>query len=294
MLSICILTLNARDYLRECLLSIAAHTRAPHEIIVADNGSTDGVGEMLAREFPHAQFIPGTHNEGFARPVNRAMRRARGAYLALLNPDTLVQESAFDTLIAYLEAHPRAGIVGPKVLNPDGTLQGPCKRGEPRPWAVISYFSGLSRRFPDKPLFNGYLLSHLPEDEPARVDGVSGSCMLIRRQVIDDIGYLDERFFAYQEDADYCARARAAGWEVHYVPAARVIHYGGQGGSGAQPYRSLLAWHHSYYLYYRKHLAQDYFFLFNWFYYGLMSLKFLSALGLNLLRKRPRFFSPRH
>ncbi len=293
MLSICILTLNAREYLRQCLLSIEAHTAVEHEIIVADNGSTDGVGAMLAQEFPQVQFIPGTHNEGFSRPMNRALRRARGEYLALLNPDTVVLDAAFDRLVEFMETHPQAGIVGPKVLNPDGTLQGPCKRGEPRPWAVISYFLRLHRLFPHSPRFGGYLLNHLPEDEPARVDGVSGSCMLLRREVVEQIGYLDETFFAYQEDADYCARARAAGWTVYYFPAARIVHYGGQGGSRVHPYRSIVAWHYSYFLYYRKHLARDYFILFNWFYYGLMALKLLSALAFNLFRSRPRFFSPR-
>lgn len=294
MLSICILTLNARDYLRACLHSIEARTHLPYEIIVVDNGSTDGVGEMLAAEFPQVQFIPGTHNEGFTRPMNRAMRRAQGDYVVLLNPDTLVHEAAFDVLVSFMQQHPKVGICGPKVLNPDGTLQGPCRRGESRPWAVLSYFLRLYRLFPHSPFFGGYLLNHLPEDEIARVDGVSGSCMLIRRPVIEQIGYLDEDFFAYQEDADYCFRARQAGWEVYYVPTARVTHYGGQGGSSAQPRTALIAWHRSYYLYYRKHLAQDYFFLLNWLYYSLMALKFASALAFNFFRTRPRFFSPRH
>jgi len=291
-LSICILTLNAREYLRACLRSIAGQTAVEHEIIVADNGSTDGTDRMLAQEFPAVRYLPGTHNEGFTRPMNRAMRAARGAYVALLNPDTVVLDGAFDRLLAFMEAHPQAGICGPKVLNPDGTLQGPCRRGESRPWAVISYFLRLHRIFPHSPFFGGYLLNYLPEDQVARVDGVSGSCMLIRREVIEQIGYLDETFFAYQEDADYCFRARAVGWQVYYVPQARIIHYGGQGGSAVQPWRTLVAWHRSYYLYYRKHLAQDYFFLFNWLYYGLMALKFLSALALGLFRTGPRFFSP--
>jgi GT2 family glycosyltransferase len=109
--------------------------------------------------------------------------------------------------------------------------------------------------------------------------------MLIRRQVVEQIGYLDERFFAYQEDADYCRRARQAGWLVYYVPESRIIHYGGMGGSRVQPYRSIIAWHKSYFLYYRKHLAKNYFFLFNWLYYALMVLKLLFSLSLNFLRK---------
>ncbi len=109
--------------------------------------------------------------------------------------------------------------------------------------------------------------------------------MLIRREVVEKIGYMDERFFAYQEDADYCFQAQRAGWQIYYHPAAQIIHFGGQGGSRFQPYRSIFAWHRSYYLYYRKNLAKDYFFLFNWIYYVLMALKLGLSLLRNLLRK---------
>lgn len=108
--------------------------------------------------------------------------------------------------------------------------------------------------------------------------------MLIRRQVVDQIGYLDERFFAYQEDADYCFQARRAGWQVYYLPTAQVTHFGGEGGSRVQPYRSIYAWHRSYWLYYRKNLASDYFFLFNWAFYLAMLVKLLLALLANLFR----------
>jgi GT2 family glycosyltransferase len=109
--------------------------------------------------------------------------------------------------------------------------------------------------------------------------------MLIRRTMLDQIGLLDERFFAYQEDADLCFRAHAAGWQVYYYPGAQIVHYGGQGGSRAEPYRSIVEWHKSYYLHYRKNLAQRYFFLFNWLYYGIMLVKLGSALLVNLFRR---------
>jgi GT2 family glycosyltransferase len=128
-------------------------------------------------------------------------------------------------------------------------------------------------------------MNYMDEDETHAVDGVSGSCMLIRRAVIDQIGYLDERFFAYQEDADLCFRARSAGWKIYYVPSAQIIHYGGQGGSRVQPFRSIFQWNRSYFLHYRKNLARDYFFLFNWLYYLAMGLKLSVDLLANLLRK---------
>lgn len=288
-LSICIVNYQAADYLRNCLYSILANPpQGNYEIIVVDNGSTDESCEMLKSEFPGVILIRNPSNLGFTAPTNQALRCAGGQFLLLLNPDTLVHPQAFDILIAFMLEHPQVGICGPKVLNTDGSLQAPCRRGESRPWAVISYFLRLNRLFPHSKLFGGYLMNYMGEDATHAVAGVAGSCMLIRRQVIDQIGYLDERFFAYQEDADYCFQARRAGWQVYYVPAARVTHFGGEGGSRVQPYRSIFAWHKSYWLYYRKNLASDYFFLFNWAFYLLMLVKLLVALLVNLLRPAKR------
>jgi GT2 family glycosyltransferase len=311
-LSICIVTLNASNYLQNCLRSIfedsshrekpSAAQADPHpavglpilniEVIVVDNGSTDGTIAMLQSEFPTARLIRNDTNLGFARPINQALHASTGRYLLLLNPDTIVLPGAINELVAYLESNPGVGICGPKVLNRDGTLQKACRRGVSRPWAAFSYFSGLSSLFPHSKFFGGYLLNYLDEDDIHEVDGVSGSCMLIRRQVTEQIGYLDERFFAYQEDADYCFQAKKSGWKVVYLPTAQIIHFGGQGGSRVQPYRSIFEWHRSYYLYYRKNLAMDYFILFNWFYYFLMGLKLALALTANAFRTN-KFAGPR-
>lgn len=285
-LSVCIVTFQAEAYLRGCLQSIQANPPPEsYEIIVVDNHSTDNTLSMLASEFPQVQVICNSTNRGYTAPMNQALRAARGQYLMQLNPDTIVHPGAFAALIEFMQSNPRAGIVGPKVLNTDGTLQKPCRRGESRPWAVFTYFLGLSSLFPKSRLFGGYLLNYLDEDQVNEVDGVSGSCMLIRRQVIEQIGYLDERFFAYQEDADFCFRARKTGWAIYYVPTARITHYGGMGGSRVQPYRSIYQWHRSYWLHYRKNMASDYLFLFNWFYYLAMVVKLGLSLLANSLRK---------
>jgi GT2 family glycosyltransferase len=285
-ITICIVTLQACDYLRDCLNSLNSDcSQYTREFIVADNHSEDGTVDMLRRDFPSVLVIENDENAGFAKPMNQAMRSSQGRFLLLLNPDTLIPPQAVDTLVKFLEEHPEAGICGPKVLNEDGTLQKPCKRGEPTPLAVISYFTRLDRLFPHQKLFGGYLLGYLDEDEINQVEGVSGSCMLIRREVIDKIGYLDERFFAYQEDADFCRRACQAGWKVYYVPTAKITHFGGRGGSRVQPVRAILAWHFSYLAYYRKHLASHYFFIFNWLYYGLIFMKLAFSLIINVLRK---------
>lgn len=284
--SICIVTLNARDYLRDCLLSLGKDcNQYTREVIVVDNHSDDGTLAMLSQDFPSVRVIENEDNQGFVRPMNQAMRAARGRFILLLNPDTLAPAGAVDGLVKFMEDHPEAGVCGPKVLNEDGTFQKPCRRGDPTPLAVISYFTRLDRLFPRQKLFGGYLLGYLDENQTYPVGGVSGSCMLIRREVVDRIGYLDERFFAYQEDADYCYRARMAGWKVFYVSTVQIVHYGGRGGSRVQPMRSIVAWHRSYLEYYRKNLASRYFILFNGFYYGLIYLKLGLSLAVNALRK---------
>ena len=292
-LSICIVTQQARDYLHGCLQSIAENPpSAAYEIIVVDNASSDGTREMLQADFPAVQVITNDHNTGYTAPMNQALRQGSGRYLLQLNPDTLVPPGALQTLLEFMDSHPQVGICGPKVQNADGSLQKSCRRGDSRPWAVFTYFSGLSRLFPRSKFFGGYHLNHLPEDAINPVDGVAGSCMLIRREVVNQIGYLDERYFAYQEDADYCFQARQAGWQVFYVPTARITHFGGRGGTRVEPYRSIYAWHRSYWLYYHKNFAKDYFFLFNWMYDGLIGLKFLLAVVVNTLRKE-KYAGPR-
>lgn len=291
-LSVCIVTLNTRSFLQDCLRSLYQNThRVTLEIVVVDNGSTDGLAEFLAQEYPQVHLIQNPGNSGYTAPMNQALRRGSGRYLAQLNPDTLVGEAAFDGLVAFMDAHPQVGICGPRVENPDGTLQRSCRRGESRPLAVIGYLTGLGRLFPANRALNQYHLNYLDENETHEVAGVAGSCMMIRRAVVEQIGYLDEVYFAYQEDADFCFRARQAGWLVMYMPKARITHFGGQGGSRVQPWRSIYEWHRSYWIYYRKNLAKDYPAIFNFFYYSLIAGKLALSLFMNLVRKE-RFAGP--
>ena len=212
------------------------------------------------------------------------LRQAKGNFLLLLNPDTLLTEDCFNPQLDFLKANPDVGISIPKVLNADGSFQKQSRRGEATPIEVIGYFFKLGKLFPKNKPLNGYLVSWLPENEVAEVKAVSGSCMFIRRETWEQVGDFDERFFAYQEDSDYCRRARQKGWKIMYVPISHIIHYGGEGGSKAQPIKSIYQWHRSYFLYYRKHFAKGHFFLFNWFYYLLMAAKLALALLINLFR----------
>lgn len=286
-LSLLIPTLNSCAYLKACLESIAQFPpKMPFEIIIVDNASTDGTLEMLAESYPELLVIKNEYNTGFTRPANQLLRAAQGQFLVLLNPDVLLTEDVFTPQIAWLEAHPEVGIAIPKVLNGDGSFQAQCKRGDALPAAVFGYFFKLGKLFPKNRSFNSYLMSWLDEDEIAEVDAVSGSCMIIRRKCWEDVGDFDETFFAYQEDSDYCYRARQAGWKVMYLPISSIIHFGGQGGSKARPFKSIWEWHRSYYLLYKKHFARKHFFLFNWLYYGVMGAKLALTLFVNLFRKR--------
>jgi GT2 family glycosyltransferase len=292
-ISVCIVTYQARDYLKDCLKSLEENTHDhKYEMIVVDNGSHDGTRELIRSSFPEARLIENSVNAGFTQPMNQALKLSNGRYVLQLNPDTVILPGALDKLVAFMSSQSEVGICGPKVLNRDGSLQKSCRRGESRPLAVLSYFLGLSNIFPDKKVFGEYQMSYMDENDTHPVAGVAGSCMMIRREVIDRIGFLDERFYAYQEDADYCFRARQAGWKVYYYPEAQIIHYGGKGGSRVHPYRSIIEWHRSYWLYYKKNLSQDYFVLFNWLYYLLMIIKLAITLIVNIFRS-DKYAGPR-
>ncbi len=286
-LSILIPTLNACELLKACLLSIKEFEPSmSYEIIIADNASTDGTVEMLKTEFPELQLIQNNKNEGFTRPVNQLLKAARGDFFVLLNPDTLLIEDVFGPQIDYFHKNPAVGISIPKVLNADGSFQAQCKRGDASPAAVFGYFLRLGKLFPKNKALNSYLMSWLDENEIAEVDAVSGSCMIIRRTCWLDVGDFDETFFAYQEDSDYCIRAREKGWKVMYLPISSIVHYGGQGGSKARPFKSIWEWHRSYFVLYKKHFAKKHSFLFNWFYYAVMGIKLGLSLFCNLFRKK--------
>ena len=279
-LSICMVVYQARQYLQDCLETIfQSPPRRSFEVIVVDNNSLDGTADMLKARFPQVRLIANPSNTGYTRPMNQALKAGAGRYRIQLNPDTLVRPGAFEALADFMDAHPEAGICTPRVLNRDGTLQLQCRRSEGRPWDAFTYFSGLSRLFPKQARFAGYLMTYKDDREIYEVQAVSGSCMFIRADVLEQVGYLDELFYAYQEDSDFCLKARKAGWKIFYVPQAEIVHYGGEGGTRVHPYRSAYEWHRSYFLYYRKNFARDYFFLVNGMVYCLMIVKYLIAIA---------------
>ncbi len=278
-LGICIVTRSSKEVVIDCIASLYKQTQgADLDIVVVDNDSHDGTVEEIRLKFPAVKLILNNENLGFSKAVNQGLRILDARFYVLINPDAVVQERALPRLMQFMLENPQAGICVPKVLNSDGSLQLQCRRGEARPGEVFAYFLGLASRYPNDTRFTGYLLNHMDNEKVNEVKAVSGSCMMIRREVVEQIGYLDELYFAYQEDTDYCFTARKAGWKVFYVPLAQVIHLGGRGGSNVSPYFGIYQWHRSYYLYYRKNLSGDYPFWFHPIYYLIMLAKFTLSL----------------
>jgi O-antigen biosynthesis protein len=228
-LSIIIVNYNVRDFLHHALVSLQKAMKGIRgEIIVVDNASDDGSNEMLRRRFPGVQLIASKSNLGFAKANNLGLKRARGKYLLLINPDTLVQEDTLRVMLKFFEESPDVGLAGCKILNPDGTFQLACRRSFPRPWAAFTKMVGLSALFPGSRLFGSYNLSYLSPDETYEIDAVSGSFMMLRRACYEQVGGLDEDFFMYGEDLDWCYRIQQAGWKNYYVHSTQIIHYKGE------------------------------------------------------------------
>ncbi len=225
-LTVIIVNYNVRSYLEQSLLSVlSALQHISSEIIVVDNASTDGSVEMVRSQFPGVNFIVNDYNVGFACANNMALQRVQGEFIVLLNPDTLVRRDTFTVLLDSFSKFPESGMIGGKILNEDGSLQLSCRRSFPTPWVSFARLTGLSRLFPKSRTFAQYNLTFLDQNEWNEVDAVSGSFMAIRKKVLKDVGYLDERFFMYGEDIDWCYRIKQAGWKIIYEPRAVITHF---------------------------------------------------------------------
>ncbi len=228
-LSVIIVNYNVRQFLESALTSLGrAMEGLEGEIFVVDNASDDGSAEMVHAAFPGVELIQNRENVGFARANNLALARARGRLILLVNPDTIVQEDTLKEMIRFFDENPNAGLAGCKILNPDGTFQLPCRRSFPTPWVAFTKISGLGALFPRSRLFGRYNLTYLSPDETYEVDAVSGSFMMLRREVYEKIGGLDESFFMYGEDLDWCYRVGQAGYKVYYVHTTKVVHFKGE------------------------------------------------------------------
>jgi len=253
MLDIVVVNYNSTDYLLNCLKSIYDSMNGLHaNVLIQDNGSEDNVDRVL-QVFPRVRLTKSSKNMGFAKAVNKRLEQCEAPYIALINPDTVVLDGCFHEVLEYMEKNPDVGIVGPKVFDVGGTVQGSA-RAFPTP--LTAFFGRntiLTKLFPNNSITRKNILTkRCANGNPMEVDWVSGACMVLRREAINDVGLMDPRFFLYWEDADWCRRMWEKDWKVVYYPKSAIIHY--QGGSSSKtPVRSLVEFHKNCYKFVNKY-----------------------------------------
>jgi len=238
-LSVIIVSWNVRELLRRALASLYASwgDRPGLEIIVVDNDSDDDSVAMLRAEFPQVQVIANHDNRGFTVGNNQGLARAHGDFLLLLNPDTEVEGDALWQLVAHANNHPRVGMIGPRLLNPDGSTQSSRRQFPTLPVLFLesTWLQGLLPRR----MLRSYYAQERPDDAVQTVDWITGAAMLTRREVVAQVGGLDEGFFMYSEELDWCHRIKDAGWEIVYYPQARIVHHEGKSSEQVVPARHI-------------------------------------------------------
>lgn len=224
-LSIIILNYRTRGLLKQCIRGVEQHNiGVPYEILVVDNASHDGTAEMMRKEFPSCSFIETEINLGFGGGMNRGIRASSGRYVLLLNTDIAVFDHAINDMYAYMESHPHVGLVGPKLINPNGSIQLSCYRF-PSFWAALWRRSPLGRLPAIKKRLREYLMLDFNHATTQPVEWVLGACMMIRKSALEQVGPFDEHFFLYVEDTDICRRFWEYGWQVHYLASVEMVHY---------------------------------------------------------------------
>ncbi len=285
-LSVIIVSWNTNALLDRCLTALKTGLEGiDSEVFVIDNASSDGSARMVAERHPWARLIANQENRGFAAANNQAMWLACGRFVLLLNPDTEVEPQAVPALLAFLEEHRQAGVVAPQLLNSDGSIQRSCRQF-PTFTNMLYELCGLSRLFPSVACFRQYKMLDWNHDDEREVDQPEGACLLVRRQVIEEVGMLDEGFFMLFEEVDWCYRIKEKGWQIWFTPSARVTHHYGQSIKQVKV-RMILSSHRGLYRFWRKHYRGDRWYLDAIAYSGLMSLAYvriLSYLSRRLLR----------
>lgn len=277
-LSIIILSYKSKDHLAVLLPSIfASQTKYSYEVIVVDNDSRDGTFEWLAT-IHYPLITTANSNNGFSAGNNIGIKQATGKYILLLNPDTKLQPDTLEIMLDFMEQNQDVGISGCKCIKENGQLDLACRRRFPHPWYSFKRLFLLDTK--------DYNYSNVDENLSMEVDSVVGAFLLIRRSVIEKIGLLDESFFMYAEDLDWCWRCKEAGFKVWYYPKTFITHY--KGSSSAKiPFRALKWFHDSMWIFYKKHYAKKYLFIFNWLVFALIYLRFGVLVIINLFKAKP-------
>ena len=253
-LSVVILNYNAAAHVGRCLASLPDGCEGlTYETIVVDNASPrPGIDEVVAG-YPDVRLVRRRRNDGFSAGMNTGIRSARAPAILILNPDTTLAPGAASAMVAFLRAHPDAGVIGPRLLNDDGTLQLSCRRFPDFTTALFNRYSVLTRLLPANRFSSRYLMTDFDHARMADVDWLSGAAMLLNRRALERVGLFDERYFFAVEDVDLCRRMHAAGYRVVYLPGATVTHRIG-GSSRTAPNRVIVARHRGMWLYYRTYL----------------------------------------
>jgi N-acetylglucosaminyl-diphospho-decaprenol L-rhamnosyltransferase len=312
-LSIIIVNWNVRALLRRCLSSILAPASpdpdVPYtwllrsaqaqvyrfEVLVVDSASSDGSVEMVRAEFPALRLYASQENLGYAGGNNWGMRNSHGRYALLLNPDTRVLGDALSEMVAYLDRHPAVGVLGPQLLYPDGGVQSSRRRFPTLRTALIES-TFLQKWFPAHPVLRRYYVQDCPDDAISDVDWVTGACMLIRREAMEQVGLIDEAFFMYSEELDWQRRIRAAGWKVTYLPTAQIVHDEGKSSEQVIVFRHI-QFQKSKIRYFKKHYGKKAgvmvrcWLLLNYAYeWGIEAPKWLLGYKRDLRRERMRAY----
>lgn len=263
-LSVVILNYNTLELTRACLNTVLSSVLHPYvmEVIVCDNGSVDGSVDMLEKEFSDIVLIKNGKNLGFAAGNNPGIKKAKGRYVLLLNSDTEVPPDTFRKMIEYMDASPDAGAATCKLLLPDGSMDAACHRGFPTPWAAFTYLTKLEKLFPHTRLFGEYHQGYKDLDTIHEVDCIVGAFFMVRKETIQDVGYLDEDYFMYGEDIDWAFRMRQKGWKIMFNPLVSILHKKKQSGrSNVLKKRRVTTevyFHRYNWLFYTKNYAKKY------------------------------------
>ena len=260
-LTVVIVNYNVKYYLEQCLFSVERALQGMQgEVYVVDNASSDGSVAYLRRKFPWVYYIENKENYGFSVANNMAIRKARGEYVLLLNPDTIVGENTLKQCVTFMDAHPQVGGLGVRQQRVDGSMAPESRRGIPTPWTAFCKMSGLGSRFPKSTLFGRYYMQYLPIDRPVEIEVISGACMFIRSEVFKKCGLLDETFFMYGEDVDMSYRILKAGYKNCFLPAT-ILHYKGE-STQKSSYRYAIVFHKAMYIFFKKHFSYNFLLLF--------------------------------
>lgn len=256
-ISIIIVSYNVRHYLEQCLHSVfAAANGMSVEVFVVDNASADGTVAYLRKRFPRSSYptlhiMANSHNAGFGRANNQAVRRAKGKYVLFLNPDILLTEHTLKDSIDFAERHPEMGGLGTMMLHTNGTFANESRRGLPTPWTAFFKMCGLASLFPRSRTFGRYYMRYLDQEQPAEIEIISGAYMMVRHHVLEECGLFDEAFFMYGEDIDLSYRILKAGYHNYYIPSP-ILHYKGE-STQKSSYRYVHVFYGAMLIFFHKH-----------------------------------------